>query len=103
VVYHKLNRQSDADAALAAVTAAMGDDGAFQYAEIYAQWGNIPKALEWLETAYRMHDPGLLALKVEPMLDPLRQETALQGNRTQAQVSPLSGKLTLEARLNARK
>jgi len=74
VVYHKLNRRSDADAALAAVTAAMGDDGAFQYAEIYAQWGNIPKALEWLETAYRMHDPGLWALKAEPMLDPLRQE-----------------------------
>ncbi len=75
VVYHKLNRQSDADAALAAVSAAMGDDSAFQYALIYAQWGNIAKALEWLETAYyRTHDPGLLDLKVEPMLDALRQE-----------------------------
>jgi len=74
VVYHKLNRQSDASAALAAVRAAMGDDGAFQYAEIYAQWGNIPKALEWLETAYRMHDPGLIELKMDPLLDPLRQE-----------------------------
>lgn len=74
IVYHKLNRQSDADAALAAVRATNGDDSAFQYAEIYAQWGNIPKALEWLETAYRLHDTGLVDLKVEPMLDPLRQE-----------------------------
>jgi len=74
VVYHKLNRRSDADAALAAARAVYGDDGAFQYAGIYAQWGNIAKALEWLETAYRMHDPGLVDLKVEPMLDPLRQE-----------------------------
>jgi hypothetical protein len=74
VVYHKLNRQSDADAALAAIMAAYGDDASFQYAVIYAQWGNIPKALEWLETAYRVRDPGLEVLKTEPMLDPLRQE-----------------------------
>jgi len=74
IVYHKLNRQSDADAALAAVRAAYGDDASYQYAEIYAQWGNIPKALEWLETAYRTRDPGLLYLKVDPLLDPLRQE-----------------------------
>ena len=74
IVYHKLNRQSDADAALAAVRAEFGDDASFQYAEIYAQWGNIPTALEWLETAYRVHDTGLVELKVDPMLDPLRQE-----------------------------
>jgi tetratricopeptide (TPR) repeat protein len=74
IVYHKLNRQSDADAALATLMAAQGDASTFQYAEIYAQWGNIPKALEWLEAAYRTHDPGLLYLKVDPMLDPLRQE-----------------------------
>ena len=47
VVYHKLNRQSDAEASLAAVMADRGDDAAFQYAEIYAQWGpkhSVPKA-----------------------------------------------------------
>jgi len=74
VVYHKLNRQSDAGAVLAAMMAANGDDAAFQYAMIYVQWGDIAKALEWLETAYRTHDPGLAELKVEPTLDPLRQE-----------------------------
>jgi len=74
IAYHKLNRQSDADAALAAVMTAYGDDASFQYAQIYAQWGNIPTALEWLETAYRVHDTGLVQLKVDPMLDPLRQE-----------------------------
>lgn len=74
VVYHKLNRQSDAEASLAAVMADRGDDAAFQYAEVYAQWGNIPKAIESLETAYRMRDGGLVELKVDPLLDPLRQE-----------------------------
>ena len=32
---------------------------AYQYATIYAQWGNRAKALEWLETALRLRDPGL--------------------------------------------
>jgi TolB-like protein/predicted Zn-dependent protease len=74
VVYHKLHRQSDADAALAAIKAAQGDSDAYQYAEIHAQWGNIPEALQWLETAYRLRDPGLQTLKVDPLLDPLRNE-----------------------------
>ena len=41
---------------------------------VYTQWGNIAKALKWLETAYRVRDPGLIELKVDPLLDPLRQE-----------------------------
>jgi TolB-like protein/Flp pilus assembly protein TadD len=78
VVYHKLNRQCDADAALAKLKADTGDDSAIQYAQIYAQWGDIPQALKWLEAAYRLHDPGLAELKVEPMLDPLREEPRFQ-------------------------
>jgi TolB-like protein/Tfp pilus assembly protein PilF len=74
IAYHQLNRQSDADTALAALMAAYGDDASFQIAQIYAQWGNIAKALGWLDTAYRVHDPGLATLKMEPLLDPLRQE-----------------------------
>jgi hypothetical protein len=32
------------------------------------------KALEWLKTAPRVRDPGLTALKTDPLLDPLREE-----------------------------
>jgi tetratricopeptide (TPR) repeat protein len=39
--------------------AAFGDSVAYQYATIYAQWGDRAKALEWLETAWRLRDPGL--------------------------------------------
>jgi len=74
VVYHKLRRQSDADAALAAIKTEQGDSTAYQYAGIYAQWGDIPKALEWLENAYKLRDPGLTSLRVDPFLDPLRNE-----------------------------
>jgi hypothetical protein len=55
-----------------------GDEGAYAYAEIYAQWGDIPKALEWLETAARLSNSGLEELKTEPDLDPLRKEPRFQ-------------------------
>jgi hypothetical protein len=52
----------------------VGDDAAYQMATIFAQWGHRPKALEWLETALRLRDPGLVDLKTDPLLDPLRKE-----------------------------
>jgi len=78
VVYRKLGRSSDAEAALSKLKADTGDDSAIQYAQIYAQWGNIPEALRWLETAYRLHDPGLADIKAEPMFDPLRAQPRFQ-------------------------
>ena len=56
----------------------MGDAAAYQYATIYAQWGNRAKALEWLETAWRVRDPGLEQLKTDPLMDPLRKEARFQ-------------------------
>jgi TolB-like protein/tetratricopeptide (TPR) repeat protein len=78
VVYDKLGRHADAEAELAKLKAAMGEGSAYQYATIYAQWGNRAKALEWLETALRLRDPGLEYLKTDPLLDPLRQEPRFQ-------------------------
>jgi TolB-like protein/Tfp pilus assembly protein PilF len=78
VTYNKLGRHADAEAELAKCKAAQGDGGAYQYATIYAQWGNTPKALEWLDTAVRLRDSGLGSLKVDPLLDPLRNEPRFQ-------------------------
>ena len=36
------------------------------------------KALEWLETALRLRDPGLGNLKTDSLLDSLRQEPRFQ-------------------------
>jgi TolB-like protein len=74
VIYDKLKKHADAEAELAKMKAALGDAAAYQYATIYAQWGNRAKALEWLETAMRLRDPGLEILKTDPLMDPLRQE-----------------------------
>jgi len=78
LAYHKLGRQADAESALARFKARQGSAGAYGYATIYAQWGNTPKALEWLETALQLRDPQLIGLKTEPLLDPLRKEPRFQ-------------------------
>jgi tetratricopeptide (TPR) repeat protein len=78
VIYDKLGRHADAEAEVAKMKAANGDAAAYQYATIYAQWGNRGQALEWLETAWRLRDPGLEGLKTDPLLDPLRKEPRFQ-------------------------
>jgi TolB-like protein/DNA-binding winged helix-turn-helix (wHTH) protein/Tfp pilus assembly protein PilF len=78
VVYDKLGRHADAEAALEKYRAEQGDGGAYQYATIYAQWGDRAKALEWLATAMRLRDPGLVILKTDPLIDPLRSEPRFQ-------------------------
>ncbi len=70
----KLGRQADADADLARLRAALGDDAASNFAEIYAQWGEKAEALRWFDTAVRMRDPGLLHATLDPLLDPIRDE-----------------------------
>jgi len=72
--YQRLGRPAEARAMLRKVRDAAGDDGAYDYACILAQWGDHARALDWLETALRKRDPGLSALRVEPDLDPLREE-----------------------------
>jgi tetratricopeptide (TPR) repeat protein len=74
IIYDKLGRHADAEAELAKMKAAVGDAAAYQYATIYAQWGNGAQALAWLDTALRLRDPGLVQLKTDQFLDPLRQE-----------------------------
>jgi len=77
-VYERLGRHTDAVAILAKKQKEQGDAPAVAYAGIYAQWGEISKALQWLETAARRGDDDLLRLKVDPLLDPLRNEPRFQ-------------------------
>jgi TolB-like protein/Flp pilus assembly protein TadD len=74
MTYRKLARNSEADAMLRKLKSQEGDAGAWDYAAIYAQWGDIAKALDWLETAARLRDPSLAGLSREPYFDPLERE-----------------------------
>ncbi|MGC1646545.1 MAG: tetratricopeptide repeat protein, partial [Candidatus Sulfotelmatobacter sp.] len=78
IAYQQQNRTSEALAEIAKIRQPLGDAGAYQYAEIYAQWGEVSSALQWLETAYRLRDPGLVSLKADELLDPLRKEPRFQ-------------------------
>jgi len=78
VTYDKLGRHTAAEEVLAKLRAANGDNAAEEYVEIYAAWGNTSKALEWLDTAVRMRDPGLVDLRTDRFMDPLRKEPRFQ-------------------------
>ncbi|MGB6191353.1 MAG: tetratricopeptide repeat protein [Terracidiphilus sp.] len=48
--------------------------GRYEIALVYAGLGEKANAFEWLEDAYNAHDVGLVYLKVDPCLDPLRSD-----------------------------
>ena len=57
---------------IAQTRAQLGDTGAIQYAEIYAQWGQPDEAAHWMQEAWRLRDPGLIEMKADSRLDPIR-------------------------------
>jgi TolB-like protein/Tfp pilus assembly protein PilF len=78
VTYDKLGRHADAEAETSKLKASYGDVMAYQYAAFYAQRGDHPKALEWLETALRLRDAGLESLRTDSLMDPIRKEPRFQ-------------------------
>ena len=78
MTYERLGRHADARAMLAKAQAENGEALAYSYVWVYAQWGSVGKALDWLETAYRVRDSDLAQLKTDPLVDPLRREPRYQ-------------------------
>jgi TolB-like protein len=74
LAYHALGRVQEAENELKELKRIDGEAGAFSYAEMYAQWGNTAEALRWLAAAERLHAQGLQTLRVDWLLDPIRNE-----------------------------
>jgi serine/threonine-protein kinase len=74
MVYYKLGRQADAQAQLDLLRKKFGETAEYQYADIFAQWGDVPRALDALERAVALRDGGLVYTKEDPLVDPLRNE-----------------------------
>ena len=51
--------------------------GRYEIALVYAGLGDRNQAFRWLEEAYRAHDVGMVYLRVDPCLDPLRSDPRL--------------------------
>jgi TolB-like protein/tetratricopeptide (TPR) repeat protein len=78
LVYHALGMPDAAERALLTYESLGGDGAAYQYVQIYSQWGDRHAALHWLATAVRLNDPGLVGIRVDWMLDPIRGEPDFQ-------------------------
>lgn len=74
LAYHKIGKIDEAHTKKQWLIDNFGDVAAYQYIQIHAQWGEIDEAIKWLEFAYEKRDPGLADLKVDPLMDPLRQD-----------------------------
>jgi TolB-like protein/Flp pilus assembly protein TadD len=78
IAYRRQGHPNEAQDEVSKLEKTAGDAAAAQFVEIYAQWGDIPKALDWLDTAYRLRDPGLAIIKSNASFDPLRKEPRFQ-------------------------
>jgi TolB-like protein len=78
LIYGKLGLHSESDAQVQKLVGFSGDAFAYQYAQIQAQRGDRRLALEWLDKALRLRDPGFRRLKTDPLMDPLRGEPRFQ-------------------------
>lgn len=78
VADHALGKIRQATAELDQLKALQGELGAAQYAAIYAQWGDPAAALTWLATAERVNKGSLVAIRVDWMFDPVRDQPQFQ-------------------------
>jgi tetratricopeptide (TPR) repeat protein len=74
IIHHVAGRRAESDAALQELIAKYEMDSAYQVAEVYAARGEVDLAFEWLDRAYAQRDPGLSAMKAQPLLRPLHTD-----------------------------
>jgi TolB-like protein/tetratricopeptide (TPR) repeat protein len=76
VAQRRLGDVAAAEASFARLVGKIGLSGAFQQAQVLAQWGRIAPAMAALATARRLGDAGLLGLVTDPLLLPLHGQPA---------------------------
>ena len=74
VVAIRAGRQAEAREKLKTLQDRYRDAAHYEYAKIYSQLGMIEAAFKELEQAWELRDPGLVIIKVDPFLDPLRHD-----------------------------
>ena len=72
LVFAKMGDRAGAQRTLQRMQQLFGDNGSYQYAEIYAQLRDKERALSWLERAWAIRDGGLISIRIDPFLDPVR-------------------------------
>ena len=67
--------RAGANAIMAKIDQLYGEAASYQFAEIHAGLGNADQAFAALDRARQIKDPGLLGMKVDPFLDPIRSDS----------------------------
>ena len=74
ILLHHLGRKEEAEASMALLITDFQDNGLYQQAQVYAQWGDTDQAIKTLHKSREIGDPGTSQLLVDPLMDPLRKD-----------------------------
>jgi len=75
ILQRKLGLDDAAEEAMASLVESYRDNGLYQQAQVYAQWGEIDKSVDALLKASKIGDPGVSQIIADPLMDPLRGDT----------------------------
>lgn len=70
----KVGDRTGANARLRAAHRLIGGAGSYQFAQIHAQLADMDRAFAALEKAIQIRDAGLIYLKKDPLMDPIRPD-----------------------------
>ena len=74
LAYRALGRTHEAEAALTQLINDHQKYMAYQIVEIYADRGDADRAFQWLNRAYEQRDAGMRNLKIDPLLQHIRND-----------------------------
>ena len=74
IAQHRLANSAAAKVAMAGLTGDTDTVSLYQQGQVYGQWGDVENGVLALEQALEKRDAGLTTARVDPMLDPLRQQ-----------------------------
>jgi tetratricopeptide (TPR) repeat protein len=74
ILFARQGNRAASDAALKRAQLVNGDSAHYQYADVYAQRGEIDEAFASLDRAWAFHDPGLAIMKRDIWLRPIKAD-----------------------------
>jgi TolB-like protein/cytochrome c-type biogenesis protein CcmH/NrfG len=85
---HALGRRAESDEALSELIAEFHAGGAYNVAQVHAYRGEADPAFEWLERARAQHDGGMFLVRVDPLLEGLRDDPRFEALLTRMCLPP---------------
>lgn len=90
VILSREGRRADCEAKLARFRELFGNLDNYQYAQIYSQLGYKDMAFAALNLAWSVRDTGLLWVRVDPLLDPIRRDPRLRALLQRMNLQPVN-------------